>query len=360
MTRFNQRDPATPPTVEPIEPDELPEAVVVIGGSAGSLPPLLELVAGLPPELPAAVLIVVHRGDRAANHMAEILTRAGPLAASIAEDGEPIRRGRIYVAPPRRHLLTGYGWIRLHNGPRVNRHRPAVDLLFASTVRWTGSRTLAVVLSGVLDDGAVGAALVARAGGRVLVQDPAEAAFSNMPAAALAAAPGARAAPAEQLSQCVLDQLAELSGLTEQAPIHIHGGEAEMGMADGNDPGYLAEDETRLTRLVCPECGGGLARVDLPLISYFRCHTGHQYAPQTLAAAQAEASEGKLWGAVAALEEQAAMLHYLHDAAGADRVNGSGHTARYAEEVATRAATLREHAQHWTMPIPGQPEEPLD
>ena len=357
MTRSNQRDQAASPAVGP---DELPEAIVLIGGSAGSLPPLLELVAGLPPDLPAAVLIVLHRGDRAPNHMAEILTRTGPLPASIAGDGELIRRGRIYIAPPRRHLLTGYGWIRLRNGPRVNRHRPAVDMLFASTVRWTGSRTVAVVLSGVLDDGAVGAALVARAGGRVLVQDPAEAAFANMPAAAFAAAPGAGATPAGQLARGVLDQLAQLNRGTEPAPMHIHAGEADMGMADGDDPGFLAEDETRLTRLVCPECGGGLAQVDLPKISYFRCHTGHQYAPLTLAAAQAETSEAKLWSAVAALEEQAAMLRYLHDTSGTDRVDGTGNIERYAEEVANRAATVREQVQRWTAPILGQPEEPLD
>ncbi|HST48336.1 chemotaxis protein CheB [Jatrophihabitans sp.] len=321
----------------------------MIGGSAGSLPPLLDLVAGLPAELPAAVLIVVHRGDHASGQLASILSRSGPLPAGMAEDGDPIRRGRIYVAPPRRHLLTGYGWIQLRNGPRVNRYRPAIDVLFASTVRWAAGRTVSVVLSGVLDDGAVGAALVARAGGRVLVQDPAEAAFAGMPAAALAAAAGAIAAPAKDLAQGVLDQLARVTGATGTAPMHIHDAEADMGMAD-SDPGYLAEGESRLTRMVCPECGGSLAQVDLPQISYFRCHVGHQYSPQTLSAAQAETAEAKLWGAVAALEEQAAMLRYLRDTTG----GGNGN----AEEVAGRAATLREHAQRWAAPLPGEPEEP--
>ena len=78
-------------------------------------------------------------------------------------------------------------------------------------------------------------------------------------------------------------------------------------MPDSDDPGFLSEEETKLTRMVCPECGGSLAQVDLPQISYFRCHIGHQYAPQTLAAAQAETAEAKLWSAVAAMEEQAAF-----------------------------------------------------
>jgi two-component system, chemotaxis family, protein-glutamate methylesterase/glutaminase len=64
-----------------------------------------------------------------------------------------------------------------------------------------------------------------------------------------------------------------------------------MDMVESDDPGYLREDETRLTRLTCPDCGGGLAQVDLQQISYFRCHVGHQFAPRAFAAAQADASE---------------------------------------------------------------------
>jgi two-component system, chemotaxis family, protein-glutamate methylesterase/glutaminase len=332
--------------------DELPEAVVVVGGSAGCFGPLRDLVAGLPAELPAAVLVVVHRGERTPSYLAEILSRSGPLPASPAVDGEPIRRGQIYVAPPSQHLLTGYGWIRLHGGPRVNRHRPAIDLLFASTARWTGSRTVAVVLSGVLDDGAVGAALVAQADGRVLVQDPAEAHFAGMPAAALTAAPNARSRPASRLAESVLDHVAEMTGSAELPAIRTHGWEAEMEMAESDDPGYLAEGETKLTRLVCPECGGGLAQMDLPQISYFRCHIGHQYAPKTLAAAQADATEAKLWSAVAALEEQATFLHHL------DRLDPvEPLDTEQAGEIAERAAILREQVRQWTAPMVSQPDE---
>ena len=87
-----------------------------------------------------------------------------------------------------------------------------------------------------------------------------------------------------------------------------------MRMADSSDPGFLAGNETRLTRLACPDCGGGLAEIALPSITYFRCHVGHQFAPQTLAAAQAETSEAKLWAVVASLEEQAVVQRHLRRA----------------------------------------------
>jgi hypothetical protein len=121
-------------------------------------------------------------------------------------------------------------------------------------------------------------------------------------------------------------------------------------MADTSDPGFVAEDETRLTRLACPGCGGVLAEIALPSISYFRCHVGHQFGPQALAAAQADASEAKLWGALAAMEEQAVVLRHLaeHQPAGASGEGGdSGEQradyARRAGEVSDLADTIRAH-----------------
>jgi two-component system, chemotaxis family, protein-glutamate methylesterase/glutaminase len=341
MTRFSQDG------VPAVDPAELPAALVVIGGSAGSLLPLQQIVGEFPTDLRAAVLVAIHRGERTPSHLAEILSRAGPLPASEASDGELIRRGRIYVAPPGRHLMSGYGRLRLSGAPRVNRHRPAVDVLFASAARWSVDRTVAVVLSGVLDDGAVGAALVAQAGGRVLVQDPKDADFASMPAAALAAAAGARHLPVADLAGGVLQEVATVSRSENRPTMHIHGTEAGMDMPESDDPGFLSEEETKLTRMVCPECGGALAQVDLPQISYFRCHIGHQYAPQTLAAAQAETAEAKLWSAVAALEEQATFQHYLNNLGSTRAVQGAAEYARSAERTAERAAVLRDQVRQW-------------
>jgi two-component system chemotaxis response regulator CheB len=284
--------------------------VVVVGGSAGSHPALLSVVAGLPVDLPAAVLVVIHIGDRV-SRLPQILSRKGQLPAAHARDGAPLRNGEILVAPPGFHLLVEDGNVRLGGGPRVNRVRPAVDVLFESAARTAGPLVTAVVLSGMLDDGAVGAALIAQAGGQVLVETPDQAPHSSMPRAALAAAPGAIALPANELAAAVDRTVRRATAEPVWEVDDDQRRSAMMKMADSSDPGFLEEGETRLTRLACPECGGVLAEISLPSISYFRCHVGHQFAPQTLAAAQAEASEKKLWAAVAFLEEQAVVLRHL-------------------------------------------------
>src|SRR3954463_10682222 len=106
--------------------------LLVLGASAGGGEALLVLVAGLPTDLPAAVLVTVHTGDRPHSTLPRVLDRAGPLPAAHAADGEPLRAGRILVAPPDRHLLVGRDGVVLSTGPKVNRHRPAVDAMFAS------------------------------------------------------------------------------------------------------------------------------------------------------------------------------------------------------------------------------------
>jgi two-component system chemotaxis response regulator CheB len=204
------------------------------------------------------------------------------------------------------------------------------------------------VLSGTLDDGAVGAALVSQAGGQVLVQAPGEAPHGSMPRAALAAAPGAVTVPDGELAAAVVQAAGRAASAPRAMTHDVQRGSTAMRMADSSDTGFLAGNETRLTRLACPECGGGLAEISLPSITYFRCHVGHQFAPQTLAAAQAEASEAKLWTAVASLEEQAVVLRHLaghQPAAPGGELRdeqGTGHD-RKAQEITELADMIRAH-----------------
>jgi two-component system, chemotaxis family, protein-glutamate methylesterase/glutaminase len=114
-----------------------------------------------------------------------ILSRAGELEASAAEDGQPIERGRIYVAPPDLHMLVEPGVVRLTRGPRENRRRPAIDPLFRTAAHAYGPRTLGILLTGLFDDGAMGLHVIKAEGGVAIVQDPREALFPSMPGSAL-------------------------------------------------------------------------------------------------------------------------------------------------------------------------------
>lgn len=340
--------------------------VVAIGGSAGGIEALLAVVGGLPRDLPACVLVTIHIGENSPSRLPEILGRRGPLPAAHARDGEVALPGRIYVAPPGVHLLVRSGRLRLSAGPTVNCHRPAIDAMFASAARWCGASTTAVILSGLLDDGAVGAVLIARAGGRVLVQDPDEAAFPSMPSAAWAAVPEAIPLAASDISPTLvelvhgLDVEREPTGPATEisdSPVSTElVEEVTDSMATSDDLQYLAPGESALTRLTCPECGGALAEVDLPHITFFRCHVGHQYGPRSLAAAQRESVEAKLWAAVAALEEHAVLARHLAETH--QRTSGA-HTEEppiYYRTAATLARLLRDQVQGFSSPTTGTAE----
>jgi two-component system chemotaxis response regulator CheB len=137
--------------------------IIVVGASAGGVETLSALVRALPAGLPASLFVVCHFPSDQTSTLPRILSRAGPLPASHARDGEPIRPGQIYVAPPDFHLKLRPGTVRLDHGPRENRHRPAIDPLFRTAARAYGPRVVGVVLSGTLSDGVAGLLAVRQA-----------------------------------------------------------------------------------------------------------------------------------------------------------------------------------------------------
>src|SRR5262245_63618624 len=98
--------------------------------------PLREMAGALPVGLPGSVAVTVHVGEHARSRLPWLLSRSGPLPAAHARTGERLAPGRVYAAPPGRHLLVPGGVVELSGGPRVNRARPAVDVMFASAARW--------------------------------------------------------------------------------------------------------------------------------------------------------------------------------------------------------------------------------
>jgi two-component system, chemotaxis family, protein-glutamate methylesterase/glutaminase len=177
--------------------------IVVIAASAGGVQALQRLMSQLPADLPAALLVVLHVPATGGRVLPRILARAGPLAAAAAIDGEDLLPGRVYAAPPDHHLLVVGDKVRLSQGPRQNGHRPAADPLFASAALTAGPRTIGVVLSGTLDDGAAGSAAVERRGGLVAIQDPQESSYDGMPRAAIAATSRAAVLTVREIAQFI-------------------------------------------------------------------------------------------------------------------------------------------------------------
>lgn len=281
--------------------------MVGVACSAGGLAPLRSLVGGLPEALPASVLVVRHLGRDAKPLLPGILTRGAVLPVEFAVDGEPVRPGRVRIAPPDRHLTVHDGWLRVAGTPKINRVRPAADALFRSLARWYGPRVVAVVLSGTLDDGAAGAAAVAARGGTVIVQDPAEAEFSSMPRQTLGAVPGAETVPTNELAAAILDLLGSQVGEPPGLPPDLIW-ETDLTDAVGEGPDGVPGRPAAVT---CPSCHGAMNQVDALNDLHFRCHTGHVYSPATLVADQEDAGEAALWHAVALLEERAMVHHEL-------------------------------------------------
>jgi two-component system chemotaxis response regulator CheB len=158
--------------------------VVAIGASQGGVEALRTLVSALPRDFPAAVLVVLHTGAER-SYLPGLLSEAGELSATHAQNGDTIRSGHVFVAPPDQHLLVTDGRLKLSRGPRENWARPAVDPLFRTAAEVYRQDVAGVVLTGGLNDGTSGLFEIKRRGGVTLVQDPDEADSPSMPKSAL-------------------------------------------------------------------------------------------------------------------------------------------------------------------------------
>jgi len=160
--------------------------VVAIGASAGGVEALHAVVAALPVQFPATILIVQHMDPRHKSMLARLLGRRCLLAVRQAVDGEVIHPATVYIAQPAMHLLVRAGHLVLTDTKLVHFSRPSIDLLFHSVADTYGDRAIGVILSGSGVDGADGIRAIKAKGGTTLVQDPATAAHAGMPNAARA------------------------------------------------------------------------------------------------------------------------------------------------------------------------------
>ena len=257
----------------------------------------------LPAELDAAVCVVLHIPATGRSLLAPILARQSDLEVVVAEHEALLEAGRVYVAPPDRHLTVVGNQVRLSRGPKENAARPAVDPLLRSLAAEYGDRAVGVILSGALGDGSSGAVAIAEAGGNVIVQDPEEATVPSMPDSALrAVGTAAESLPLDEMAERLVEIARSTSGMRDHVVVTPLGDLI---------PGPSERPNGPPSGFTCPECHGPLWEVDEGQVRRYQCRVGHAYSEESLVVEQGSAVEAALWSALEALEERAEFLGRL-------------------------------------------------
>jgi two-component system, chemotaxis family, protein-glutamate methylesterase/glutaminase len=279
-----------------------------------------------------------------------VLQGTSVLPVVSADHGAAILPRKVYVAPSRHHLVLKRGYMQLTHGPRENRARPSIDVLFRSAALAYGPRVVGVLLSGLLDDGVAGLIAIKRCGGTAVAQDPDDAPYPDLPAN------GIRFAKPEHVTR-IADLPTLLQELVRQTPgpeVELPGdilAEANMANLPNDENMESVEAPGDPAFQTCPECGGTLRVVVDNGYHHFRCHTGHAYGQDSLLESMSENSEQALWAAIRILEERKRLLDRL---ARYDEVQGRTLTANSYRE---RLDEVDEHVKALRLLV--RAEEPM-
>jgi two-component system chemotaxis response regulator CheB len=313
--------------------------IICIGASAGGVEAVRRLVSDVPADLPAAVFVVIHRGDRGPNLLPKLLGAVSRLRVVEAEEGQGIERGTVYVAPGDRHLLVGRDHVHVRRGPHENRTRPAIDPLFRSAAVHCSGRVIGVVLSGTLDDGTSGLMAIKRCGGLAVVQDPRDAVYPDMPQSALRHVEVDHVAPVAAMGELLAGLAAQPRPPAVEPPEKLRMEAMIPALEIGDTFGVFGPPSP----FTCPECHGSLVEIVDDGFIRFRCHTGHAFTADALHEAQAESFERAIYDAMRSQEEQAMLARRIaQDAQDRGYVGGAADMKRRAEGYEEGANMLRQ------------------
>jgi two-component system chemotaxis response regulator CheB len=185
---------------------------VVIGISTGGPQALRQVIPQLPADFPVPVAMVLHMPVGYTEMYARRLDEISPLKVVEAAEGDVVRPGTAYLAPAGRHLgfvRHGDGSVRAHLDvhPLDTPHRPAVDVLFRSAAEAYGGRVLGVVMTGMGQDGLLGAAHVKAQGGRIITEAESSCVVYGMPRAVDEASLSDRSVPLERMAASILEMV---------------------------------------------------------------------------------------------------------------------------------------------------------
>ncbi len=200
---------AKPKTRRPFSTQpRMPSRIVAIGVSTGGPAALQYLFSQLPEDFPGALVVVQHMPEGFTEMFAQRLHESTPIEVKEAQSGDLLLAGRALICPGNRHIKVR----RMEHGdvamlvdqPRVNGHRPSVDVLFHSVAKELGSRAVAVQMTGMGDDGAAGLGAIRAAGGFTIAQSPDTCVVDSMPRSAI-----------DRGFVCRVESLAELAALLQ-------------------------------------------------------------------------------------------------------------------------------------------------
>lgn len=190
----------------------LADTVVAIGSSTGGPRALFAVLSRLPGDLPAATLVIQHMPAGFTKSLAERLDEVSALNVKEAETGDRITRGTALVAPGDHHMLVSSGGeVRLDRGPRLHGVRPAVDITMESVAKGYAKHCIGVILTGMGQDGTVGAAAIRDAGGLVIAEHESTSIIYGMPKSVIEAGCADRIVPLDRVADEVVSLVSRLA-----------------------------------------------------------------------------------------------------------------------------------------------------
>jgi two-component system, chemotaxis family, protein-glutamate methylesterase/glutaminase len=285
-----------------------PKFIVVVGASAGGIQSIIELTAQLTEDIDAAVLFVLHLTHLSVGELfIQRLQQMTPFKCKMAEDGELLRRGYLYMAVPDRHLLINDTRVLLGDGPSENRWRPSIDSLFRSAAANHNSRVIGIILTGLMQDGTSGMIAIRKSGGTCIVQDPKEAEYPDMPLSVINNMDVDYCISLAEMGTILREKTSNGTPAAHPVPDQV---KAEAAIAErvtvAIDQLPTLGDKSLFS---CPDCSGGLWEIkDNDTLVRYRCHTGHVYTQDELVLKQTQSLENTLWVALRMLEERKQLM----------------------------------------------------
>jgi two-component system, chemotaxis family, protein-glutamate methylesterase/glutaminase len=270
-----------------------------------------------------------------------LLSDAGPLLATFARDGELLEKSRIYIAPAERHLIIDGKRLWLGSGPRENRARPAIDPMLRSAAVCCCVRSIGVILTGTLGDGAAGLSALNQCGGITVVQDPKDAMFHEMPSTALNRTKPNHVTRLADMPALLERLVRQPAGEPKRLPLNL---KYEVEIAKGNPMNMEEMDQIgRRSVLTCPDCGGTMWEMNDANLVRYRCHVGHAYTSELMSIALDETLRRTLATALRTLDERVALARKLAADAREHRHDHLANSwAREAEEFEQQANAIRQ------------------